>query len=180
MPRWLTRLRGAVGTALTWAIGWAGAGLGIGVLSVLAPALPWHLVFETFDAPLPMLAVPGFVGGLCFALVLGVAARRRPLRDLRVSHAAGWGALGGALTSALPFAMGAVGLATIAPIDAGELPSLLTVLTLITALSSGSAAVSLWMAQRADGREPPIDPLPLAEPRPADYFAQQSRSRHTS
>ena len=77
MGSWLRRLRGAIGMGVTWAVGWALFGVTIGVLSILTPWLPWGLFFAVFDAPLPALAVPGFVGGTIFSLVLGVAGRRR-------------------------------------------------------------------------------------------------------
>ncbi len=77
MKKWLRRIRGAVGMGLTWAAGWALFGLLIGVTSILLPWLPWELFFDVFDAPLPALAIPGFVGGVLFSRVLGIAGRRR-------------------------------------------------------------------------------------------------------
>jgi hypothetical protein len=59
---------------------------------------------------LPALAVPGFVGGACFSVVLGIAGRRRRFEDLSLSRFAAWGALGGLLLSLVPAAMVAVGL----------------------------------------------------------------------
>src|SRR4051794_12404456 len=77
MTTWLRRLRGAVGMGVTWAAAWAVTGVLIGVTSVLLPGLPWNAFFDVFDAPLPALAIPGFVGGAIFSLVLGVVGRRR-------------------------------------------------------------------------------------------------------
>ena len=76
MNKWLRRIRGAVGMGLTWAAGWAVAGLLIGAASILLPGLPWDSFFEVFDAPLPALAIPGFFAGVFFSIVLGIAARR--------------------------------------------------------------------------------------------------------
>jgi hypothetical protein len=73
---WMRRIRGALGMGLTWAAGWAVAGILIGVSSLILPFLPWDVFFRVFDAPLPMLAVPGFVGGAIFSVVLGIAGRR--------------------------------------------------------------------------------------------------------
>ncbi|HEX9164509.1 MAG TPA: hypothetical protein VF862_01260, partial [Gemmatimonadales bacterium] len=112
MNPWVRRFRGAVGMGLTWALGWAVVGLGIGVASLLLPGLPWHRFFDVFDAPLPALAVPGFVGGALFSLVLGVAGRHRRFEQLSVPRFAAWGALGGVLLSLVPAAMVAVGLAS--------------------------------------------------------------------
>ena len=77
MKRWLRRIRGAVGMGLTWAVGWALFGVLIGITSLLLPGLPWDRFFEVVDAPLPVLAIPGFIGGAFFSTVLGIAGRRR-------------------------------------------------------------------------------------------------------
>lgn len=152
MKRWLRRIRGAVGMGLTWAVGWALFGVLIGVTSVLLPGLPWDLFFEVFDAPLPALAIPGFVGGALFSTVLGIAGRRRRFDELSLPRFGAWGAVGGLLLSLVPAAMTAVGLATAAPgVD----------LWLITAaisgpmalLSAGSATGSLALARMAEDRE---------------------------
>ena len=75
MKKWLRRLRGMVGMGVTWAVGWAIAGVLIGITSNLLPGLPWHYFFDVFDAPLPALAIPGFVGGVLYSIVLGIAGR---------------------------------------------------------------------------------------------------------
>ncbi len=92
MKRWLRRIRGAVGMGLTWAVGWALFGVLIGIASLLLPGLPWDLFFEVFDAPLPALAVRGFVGGAFFSTVLGIAGRRRRFDELSLPRFAAWGA----------------------------------------------------------------------------------------
>ena len=97
---------------LTWAIGWAFAGLLIGAGSVLLPGLPWNAFFEVFDAPLPALAIPGFIAGMFFSTVLGVAGRRRSFDELSLTRFAAWGAAGGLLLTLFPFALVAVGLAS--------------------------------------------------------------------
>ena len=76
MQKWLKRARGALGMGLTWAVAWALFGLLIGVSSVLLPFLPWERFFDVFDAPLPALGVPGFVGGVIFSIVLARRAER--------------------------------------------------------------------------------------------------------
>lgn len=54
----LRRLRGTVVLSVLWGAAWAVAGLAIGVTSLLLPTLPWHVLFDIFDAPLPALGVP--------------------------------------------------------------------------------------------------------------------------
>jgi hypothetical protein len=102
MTTWLRRLRGAMGMGVTWAVAWAVAGVLIGVTSVLLPALPWNAFFDVFDAPLPTLAIPGFVGGAIFSLVLGVVGRRHRFEELSVPKFAAWGAFGGLMLSLVP------------------------------------------------------------------------------
>lgn len=144
MPNWLRRLRGAIGTGLTWAVAWALAGLLIGVSSVLLPGLPWHLFFDFFDAPLPTLALPGFVGGAIFSVVLGIAARRRSFDQLSLPGFTAWGAVGGVLLSLLPISMVGFTAASLAR------PGLWLFAGLVTVLSAGSAAASLALARMAD------------------------------
>jgi hypothetical protein len=149
MGGWLRRIRGAVGMGLTWAVGWALFGVLIGITSRLLPGLPWDAFFQVFDAPLPALAIPGFVGGALFSVVLGIAGRHRRLDELSLPRFAAWGAVGGLLLSLVPAALGAVGLAS------GRLPDLELWLLIggpLTLLSSASAAGSLMLARMADDR----------------------------
>src|SRR5688500_1288583 len=115
MKKSLRRIRGALGMGVTWAAGWALAGVLIGVTSRLLPGLPWDSFFEVFDAPLPALAIPGFIGGALFSTVLGIAGRRRRFDELSLPRFAAWGALGGLLLSLVPAAPAAVGFLTVGP-----------------------------------------------------------------
>lgn len=145
MQGWTRRVRGALGTAVTWAVGWAIGGLAIGVASKLLPFLPWHWFFDTFDAPLPALAIPGFVAGLCFSLVLGFAARRHTLASLSLSRMAVWGALGGVMLTGVPIVMSAIGLAHL-NVGAGALLVALGVPSVV--FGSVSAMATLQIARR--------------------------------
>ena len=150
MKSWLRRIRGAIGMGLIWAVGWALAGLLIGACSVLLPGLPWDVLFRIFDAPLPALAIPGFVGGVAFSAVIGIAGRQRRFDELSLPRFGAWGAVGGLLLSSVPAAMTVVGLAT---------PN--ASLWLITALISGpfallgaaSATASLALARTSEDRD---------------------------
>ena len=153
MSMWLRRVRGAIGMGLTWAVGWAVGGVMIGVSSLLLPGLPWDSFFEVFDAPLPALAMPGFVAGALFSIVLGIAGRRRRFDELSLPRFAAWGALGGLLLSLVPAAMVGVGLLT----GDGEGGVRLLQITAVISgpfvlLSAVSASVSLLLARRARGR----------------------------
>lgn len=152
MNQWLRRTRGALGVALTWAAGWALAGLLIGGTSLLLPGLPWDVVFEVFDAPLPALAVPGFFGGLFFSAVLGFAARRRRLDELSLPRFAAWGALAGLVLGLLPAAMVGVGLASVRPgLDLWLFTAAISGPLML--LSAVSASASLMLARKAEHRE---------------------------
>ena len=152
MKKWSRRIRGAVGMGLTWAVGWAFAGLLIGVASALLPGLPWDAFFRVFDAPLPALAIPGFVGGVLFAAVLGIAGRRRRFDELSLPRFAAWGAVGGLLLSLVPAAMVAVGLASLGRPDFGLWQLTAVISAPLTLLSAVSASGSLALAQRAEQR----------------------------
>jgi len=154
--QWLRRIRGAVGMGLTWAVGWALFGVLIGVASILLPGLPWNAFFAVFDAPLPALAVPGFLGGALFSLMLGVAARRRRFDELSVPGFAALGAVAGLVLGALPFLLGTASHA--------HAPWLLATVFLVptTLLSAGSAAVTLAVARRAERRLLPGAASPAA------------------
>jgi hypothetical protein len=155
MKKWLERIRGALGIGLTWALGWAIAGLMIGGASVLLPGLPWNAFFEVFDAPLPALAIPGFFAGMFFSIVLGVLGRRRDFRELSLRRFVAWGALGGLLLTIFPFVLVTVGLAS----REGSTLSTWQILSAIAGpfilLSAGSAFVTLLIARIAErGRAP--------------------------
>lgn len=146
---WLSRIRGAIGMGVTWAIGWAIAGILVGVSSRLLPFLPWDRFFEVFDAPLPALAIPGFFSGVFFSIVLGVAARRRRFSELSVPLFAALGAAGGLLLSLFPVALIAVGLASVHE-GKNVWYGLAVVSGPFILLSAASAAVTLLVARKAE------------------------------
>lgn len=148
----LRRLRAAVVMGLLWAVGWALAGIAIGVLSVLTPFLPWDAVFRIFDAPLPALAIPGFIGGTLFSLVLGVAGRNRSFDELSVGRVALLGAIGGVLLALVPGAMVLLGLATLGTGSLGVLA--LTAMLAVTfgLFSAASAATTFSIAVKGEDR----------------------------
>ena len=142
MKKWLRRMRGAVGMGLVWGVAWGLCGVAIALVAKLIPG-----ALDPSDAPLPALAYPGFIGGVLFSIVLGVAGRRRRFSDLSVRQFALWGALGGLLLSLVPAAMVAVGLA-----HANASLWLITgaIVGPFTVLCAGSAAGSLMLAKRVE------------------------------
>ena len=83
----LRRLRGIIGTGLTWSVVWGGLFTVAGLVGV-----------GNFVTGLAMTgAFLGLVGGSAFAVILSIAERRHSLADLSLWRVSLWGALGGAL-----------------------------------------------------------------------------------
>ena len=118
----------------------------IGVASFVLP-LDWFL--EVFDAPLPALALPGFIAGALFSMVLGVAARKRRFSELSMPRFVLWGALGGVLLTLFPIALIAVGLGTPGP---KFWPGIAVVAGPLILFSAGCAAATLAIARRGETR----------------------------
>lgn len=109
MSKWMRRLRGALGMGMTWAVGGAFVGGLIELIWNLWPGFPIGPLVDIW----PMaLAIPGFLGGVAFAGVLGIAGRKRRFEELSLPRFAAWGAVGGLLASLAPFAVVALGLGT--------------------------------------------------------------------
>jgi hypothetical protein len=152
MKSWVRRLRGAVGTGVTWAAAWAAAGIGIGVTTLL----PWHPFgpfLRVMDAPLPAMGVPGFFAGMFFSGVLVLAARKRRFKDLSTAKFALWGAVGGALLVVFPFLLVAIGLASAEGSAHTAWAAVAAIAPVFVVLSSASAAGSLMLARRAEERQ---------------------------
>ena len=139
MPGWLRRVRGAVLMGLTWAIGW---GLVGGMLELLANVIPG---LNVVDMWIQTLAIPGFIGGTLFSLVLGVAARGRKFNELSLPRFSAWGAIGGLLLGGVLFLLTA----------GAEIHWWRTAITLstLTLVSAASAAGTLALAR--SGEDPP-------------------------
>ena len=107
------RLRGTLGLAITWGLGWAlaggAAGALLGVLLIargLGGSL-WQLVWGMGLVG----AITGTLSAVGFAALLATSARRRELRDLSV---AGGGLLGAAAAGAIALAISRDGTFTVA------------------------------------------------------------------
>jgi hypothetical protein len=139
MKKWLRRIRGAVLMGLTWALVWAPVAVLIGMI-----VDPNGSMEEMWPA---IGAYPGFLSGVVFSAVLGIAARRRRFNELSLSRFAAWGAVAGLLIGVLPFTLGDV---------STERPLWLlgvVIIGPITLLGAVSAAGSLALARRAEKRE---------------------------
>lgn len=134
MGSWIRRLRGALGLALLWALGMGFVGGVLELVDNVAPgAVPW---IRNVDMWPQALGFVGFLAGLVFALVLGVAGARRRFDELSLPSFAALGALAGLLLGLRPISRGA-------PIE----------LLLFTTIGSAlAAAASFALARRAEDR----------------------------
>jgi hypothetical protein len=134
----LRRIRGAVGMGLAWAMVWA-------PIAVLA-----GLIIDpdgSMDEMWPAIgAYPGFLSGVVFSALIGIAEGRRGLGELALVRAGAWGAAAGVLVGVLPFTIGE---------SASKLPLwqlaaiVIGSITLLSALSAvGSAMLSRYGARR--------------------------------
>jgi hypothetical protein len=103
MKELLRRVRGAVGMGLTWAAGWGFVGGMIELIWNLWPGFPLGPVVDIWPI---VLAIPGFLGGVVFSVVLRIAAGRRRFDELSLLRFGAWGAAAGLLLGGLLFAMG--------------------------------------------------------------------------
>ena len=146
MNKWLRRIRGALGMALTWALG--GAFIG-GVIELIHNVWP-NPLGALVDIWPAVLAYPAFFGGLAFSAVLGVAGRRRRFDELSIPRFAAFGAVGGVLVSLIPGAL--VGLRLVSP----EVPVWQIIAALMGPLTLGGAAAAagtLALARMSEDRE---------------------------
>jgi hypothetical protein len=97
LKKFLRRLRGILGTGLTWAFGWVGANALVGLVSGVPLGLMLPLSLTAF--------AQGFVAGGAFATILSIAERRHTLEELSLRRVALWGGIGGMIIvlPALPY-----------------------------------------------------------------------------
>ena len=140
MAKWWRRIRGAAATGLLWAVVWAPMAVIIGT-QLIDPT-------DSMDEMWVMVgALPGFVSGVIFSGILGIAAHRRRLDELSVRRTGAWGALSGSITGIIPFLIGSAN---------GNAWLLAAIIIPTFAVVSGlSAAASLALAQRGDASVAP-------------------------
>ena len=100
MKKWLRRIRGALGTAVTWAFAWIpfGALWGVGDWLLSADATPLSYLVVASAA---LFGGAGFAGGAIFSMVLARIEGSRRFDQLSIPRFVGWGAVGGLLLSSL-------------------------------------------------------------------------------
>ncbi len=146
MKKWLRRIRGAIGMGLTWGITGFLAGMVIELIHNIWP----NPIGSAVDIWPAALAYPGFLGGVTFSAVLGIAGRSRRFDELSLPRFAAWGAVGGLLVSLIPAAMMALGLGS------SSIPAWQITAALAGPFAIGGAIAasgSLALARLADDRE---------------------------
>ena len=142
MKKWLKRIRGVFRTGLTWAAVWSVGGtiIRIVTLVIIGDTLrgpDYRLVSALITLPV-VFGVMGFIGGVAFSVVLGIAEGRRRFDQMSLPRFAAWGAVGGLLLSMLVISSEAW---------------TVVVAGVMALLGAGCAAGSLALARRADDRE---------------------------
>jgi uncharacterized membrane protein len=133
---WLRRICLAVGMGLIWAVVWTAVG---GLIRIVDRS---GAMDELWLGPAIGL-FPGFVGGVIFSAVFGIAASWRGLDALSLPTVVACGAMAGLVVGVLPFAINE---------PTSEAPLWLVAVVVIgsmTLLSAVSAAGSLALVRRA-------------------------------
>lgn len=131
MKQWMKRGRGAVLTALAWAVIWAPVAVLVG--SLVDPDGSMDEMWVAIGA------YPGFICGLLFSALLWIAERRRRIDELSLPRVASWGAVVGLVVSLLP-------LAAAEPTGAWGLPRWLLAVVIIASITLLSAASAVGSA----------------------------------
>jgi len=136
VKEWLILIFKAAGAGLIWAAVWAAVGALIRIMD------PSGTLNELWVGP-PIGVLPGFVGGVVFFAVLGIAMRPRKFDELSLSTVVACGAMVGLLLGVLPLVINQ---------PPGESPLWLVAAVVIgsmTLMSALSAAGSLALARGA-------------------------------
>lgn len=137
---WLRRIRGAVGMGLLWALAWAIVGGGI-MEALVDP----H--GEILDMWPQTLAIPGFLGGVGFSILLWMTEGHRRFDELSVHRFGALGALTGMLLGGFAMSMGAAAGTELAPWVRA-----LVIIGPLTLMSTTSACGALLLARMAERR----------------------------
>ena len=98
------KLRGIVGTGVTWALGWTAVGT---LLHFIFRAMGfWGFIGLSLPEDLVINAAMGFIGGTTFATGLLLTEGRRGVDGIRVGRGAAWGMLAGLVGPLLYLSLG--------------------------------------------------------------------------
>ena len=121
MKKWMSGIRGSVLMIVLWVISW-GVGFG-GIMEMVDPNGEIQDVWPT------LLAIPGFIGGVVFSMLLVIAERGHGFDEISLARFALWGAVTGLVLGVLtipaevgdvsPGAVGMIGIGTALGVVAG-------------------------------------------------------------
>ncbi len=132
MSKWMRRIRGALGMGLAWAFAWFGAGMVL--FLIVGP--------DAADVPFPLgFGALGFLAGITFSGVLGLAEGRRSFDQMSIPRFALWGGIGGLLFAGIFVLVAALGI-----------EAFLGLGTVFALAGAGCASGSLALARRVDDR----------------------------
>ena len=155
----LRKLRGAVGTAVTWAVMWATGGVAFtGLLFLLSPGLNLQIFAEAAPAIALVAGAWGFIGGGVFSLTLGTVHRSRRLDDLSPGRMSLWGALAGML---LP--IGLLAFAALSGVTGIDAEVIFWTTAIFGGLGATTAGGTVKLAQSASQEIDGTGPGPLLE-----------------
>ena len=135
MRGFLRRIRGLIGTGLTWAVGWAVL-WGVPVLIAAGFGALEGLTAGMFLIGALFVAGCGFIAGSAFGMILSIFERKKGLADLSVKRIGLMGGIVGALG----------GLALVAIF---EIPLWIPV-TILTVAGAGFSSGTVALAKRSD------------------------------
>jgi hypothetical protein len=148
------RLRGALGTALTWSVAWVPMGVVLQAAQRREDGAFHGLHFNVLDSA--TWAIAGAVGGLVFSMLTATDGRRT-LQQISLKRSAIWGAFS---AIAIPLAM--VG-APLVLSDGGISWWFVEKAASFGVAGAITAAGMVWLARRAQGSEPAEEMLSLEE-----------------
>ena len=169
----IRRVRGLVGTALTW----GGIGALVGFGAFVAVFRPWPLSAASLPRAIQLFAkwegaafIWGVASGLAFGLIILALERTRRWAQLSPARISAWGALAGGLLPAL---------LSVRPLLGGASATYFGLIIGASTLAGAAwARASFAMARRVPDRsEPAILPRATAEPLP--HRSATSRTRAT-
>lgn len=99
MEKWMSGIRGAILLIVLWVVGW---GLGFGGL-IEAFIDPDGEIMDIWPTA---MAIPGFIGGVVFAMALWLAEGRRRFDHVSIIRFVIWGAVAGVVIGGIAFAKG--------------------------------------------------------------------------
>jgi hypothetical protein len=145
VKRVLRRLRGALGNALVWGVGWFAAGFVLIAGLYLVDGGYWSIFLRDAIGFSSTLAGIGFVTGGAFSAYIAASFRDRRLEDLSPARFA----LGGGLVALLLTLLIGTGFAVLGAVGLPLLEALIFPLLTSTTLGAITGYSSLKLAQRA-------------------------------